>query len=69
LTAVAAVALLTAVALAARVGRLAGAVRAATVPVPVGLRATAHRTGPPRLCDPDAAGRPRPRAPSSDRAA
>ena len=48
---------------------LSGVAPAAAVPVPVRLRTTARRAGPPRLCDPDAAGRPRPRAPSSDRAA
>ena len=66
-TAVAASVLLTAV-LAARVGRRVG-----SAPGPLvtrrALRARADRTGIPRHRDPDASGRPRPRAPTATLAA
>jgi hypothetical protein len=69
LTAVAAVALL--VVLTAGALRRAAAILAGRAPVPavVAARRADRRDAVPRLCDPDAAGRPRPRAPSSHPAA
>jgi len=38
-------------------------------PVPVRAHRATQHAHPPRLCDPDAPGRPRPRAPAEDRTA
>ena len=68
LTAVAAIAVLAVLAAGAllRAAALGGT---AVAPVAVGAGAVDTGCGVPRLCDPDAAGRPRPRAPSANPAA
>jgi hypothetical protein len=70
LTAVAAVALLAALTGGAmRRALAAAAVAPSRVPDAALARAERRRDEMPRLCDPDAAGRPRPRAPSANPAA
>ena len=64
LTAVAAIAVLAVLAAGALL-RSAGGAGAMSGPAAVRPAATGTAHGVPRLCDPDAAGRPRPRAPSA----
>jgi hypothetical protein len=69
LTAVAALALLGALTAGAMRRAVAAGSRPAFAPIPVRPRSTRGDETVPRLFDPDAAGRPRPRAPSADPAA